>query len=174
MATGVLPMEIAVYAVPAVTLLLGILIGYLAQRSGFCSIGGFRDYFLFRHTRILSGYLALIVFSFLGYLLFWILTPAAMEHFFWALTSGPFIPVPGAPAGLGPAAYILLAVIPGFLVGFICVLLGGCPIRQAVMTSEGNIRAAFFLLGMAVASPVFAAFVSGWIVLLMKSLGLGA
>ena len=31
MATGVLPMEIAVYAVPAVTLLLGILIGYLAQ-----------------------------------------------------------------------------------------------------------------------------------------------
>jgi len=66
MATGILPAETAIYAVPLVTLLLGILIGYLAQRSGFCSIGGFRDYFLFRHTRILSGYLALIVFSFLG------------------------------------------------------------------------------------------------------------
>lgn len=82
MAAGVLPREIAVYAVPALTLLLGILIGYLAQRSGFCSIGGFRDYFLFHHTRILSGYLSLIVFSFLGYLLFSLLTPAAMEHFF--------------------------------------------------------------------------------------------
>lgn len=174
MATGVLPREIAVYAVPLLTLLLGILIGYLAQRSGFCSIGGFRDYFLFRHTRILSGYLSLIVFSFLGYLLFSLLTPAAMEHFFWVLTNGPFTPVPGAPAGLGPAASILFAVIPGFLVGFICVLLGGCPIRQAVMASEGNTRAAFFLLGMGVASPFFAAFVSAWIVLLAKTLGLGA
>ncbi|MCQ8893611.1 MAG: YeeE/YedE family protein [Methanolinea sp.] len=174
MATGVLPMETAIYAVPALTLLLGVLIGYLAQRSGFCSIGGFRDFFLFRHTRILSGYLALIAFSFLGYLLFWTLTPAAMEHFFWALTSGPLTPVPGAPAGLGLAASVMLAVIPGFLVGFICVLLGGCPIRQAVMTSEGNYKAAFFLLGMAVASPVFAAFVSGWVVLMVKSLGLGA
>lgn len=42
------------------------------------------------------------------------------------------------------------------------------------MTSEGNTRAAFFLLGMGVASPVFAALVSGWIVLLAKTLGLGA
>lgn len=174
MATGVLPVEIAVFAVPVLTLLLGILIGYLAQRSGFCSIGGFRDYFLFRHTRILSGYLTLIVFSFIGYLLFWFLTPAAMEHFFFALTSGPFTPVPGAPAGLSPAAYLLFAAIPGFLVGFICVFLGGCPIRQTVMASEGNIKAVFFLLGMCVASPVFAAFVSGWIILLAKSLGLGA
>jgi len=174
MATGILPAEIAIYAVPPVTLLLGILIGYLAQRSGFCSIGGFRDYFLFRHTRLLSGYLALIVFSFLGYLLFWILTPAAMEHFFWAFEGDPSSPVPGAPAGLAPAAYLLFSVVPGFLVGLICVLLGGCPIRQKVMASEGNRKSAFFLLGMCVGSPVFAAFVSGWIVLLMKTLGLGA
>ncbi len=112
MATGILPKEIAIYAVPLVTLLLGLLIGYLAQRSGYCSIGGFRDYFLFRHTRILSGYLSLIVFSFLGYLLFWFLTPAAMEHFFWALSSDPFSPVPGAPAGLVPAAYLILPQSP--------------------------------------------------------------
>jgi len=112
MATGILAAEIAIYAVPPVTLLLGILIGYLAQRSGFCSIGGFRDYFLFRHTRLLSGYLALIVFSFLGYLLFWILTPAAMEHFFWAFEGDPSSPVPGAPAGLAPAAYLLFPWYP--------------------------------------------------------------
>jgi len=34
MATGILPMEIAVYAVPVVTLILGLLIGYLAQAFG--------------------------------------------------------------------------------------------------------------------------------------------
>ena len=94
MATGILSKEVAIYAVPLVTLLLGILIGYLAQRSGYCSIGGFRDYVLFRHARLLSGYVTLIVASFFGYLLFWFVTPAAMEHFFWALTSNPLMPVP--------------------------------------------------------------------------------
>lgn len=174
MATGLLPVEVAVLAVPLVTLTLGILVGYLAQRSGFCSIGGFRDFFLFRHTRILSGYVALILFSFLGYLLFWILAPAAMEHFSWALTSGVLTPVPGAPAGLGPAASLPVAVVSGFLVGFICIILGGCPLRQTVMASEGNVKAGFFLLGMCVASPIFAAFISGWVVSLAKSIGLGA
>lgn len=174
MATGILPKEVAVYAVPLVTLLIGLLVGYLGQRSGFCSIGAFRDYFLFRHTRLLSGYLALILASFAGYLLFWFLTPGAMEHFFWAFTSNPFTPVPGAPAGLVPAAYLMFSVIPGFLVGFICVLLGGCPFRQAVMASEGSYKGAFFVIGMCVGSILFGAILSGWIVGIMKALGFGA
>lgn len=173
MATGILPKDAAVFFVPIVTLLLGLLIGYLAQRSGYCSIGGFRDYFLFRHTRLLSGYLALIAASFAGYLLFWLITPAAMEHFFWAVTSGPATPVPGAPGGLDTAAYLLFSVVPGFFVGFIAVLIGGCPIRQTVMASEGNYRAAWFFIGMCVGSVIFAAFVSGWVVGFMKALGFG-
>lgn len=173
MATGILPRDIAVIAVPIVTLSLGILIGYLAQRSGFCSVGGFRDYFLFRHTRILSGYLTLIVASFAGYLLFWFLTPAAMEHFFWAATNTPLSPVPGAPSGLNVPAYLIFAAIPGFFIGFICILLGGCPIRQTVMASEGNFRAGFFIIGMCVGSILFAAIVAGWVVTLMTTLGFG-
>lgn len=174
MATGILSTGVAFYAVPLVTLLIGLLVGYLGQRSGFCSIGAFRDYFLFRHTRLLSGYLALIAASFAGYLLFWFLTPGAMEHFFWILTSNPLTPVPGAPAGLVPDAYLIFAAVPGFLVGLICVLLGGCPFRQAVMASEGSYRGAFFVIGMCVGSVLFAAFVSGWIVALMRTLGFGA
>jgi len=173
MATGILPKDAAVFFVPIVTLLLGLLIGYLAQRSGYCSIGGFRDYFLFRHTRLLSGYLALIAASFAGYLLFWLITPAAMEHFFWAVTSGPATPVPGAPGGLDTAAYLLFSVVPGFFVGFIAVRIGECPIRQTVMASEGNYRAAWFFIGMCVGSVIFAAFVSGWVVGFMKALGFG-
>jgi len=173
MASGILPKDAAVFFVPIVTLLLGLLIGYLAQRSGYCSIGGFRDYFLFRHTRLLSGYLALIAASFAGYLLFWLITPAAMEHFFWAVTSGPATPVPGAPGGLDTAAYLLFSVVPGFFVGFIAVRIGECPIRQTVMASEGNYRAAWFFIGMCVGSVIFAAFVSGWVVGFMKALGFG-
>ena len=173
MATGILPREAAIFFVPLVTLLLGILIGYLAQRSGYCSIGGFRDYFLFRHTRLLSGYLTLIVASYAGYLLFWFLTPDAMEHFFWALKSGVATPIPGAPGSLDTTAYLIFSIVPGFFVGLIAVFIGGCPIRQTVMASEGNYKAAWFFVGMCVGSVLFAAIISGWVVALMRSLGFG-
>ena len=174
MATGILPEDAAVFFVPLVTLTLGLLIGYLAQRSGYCSIGGFRDYFLFRHTRLLSGYLALIVASFAGYFLFWLVVPGAMEHFFWATTRGPFVPVPGAPGGLVPTAYLIISIVTGFLVGLIAVLLGGCPIRLTVMASEGNYRAAWFFVGMCAGSIIFATIVSGWVVWFINALGFGA
>lgn len=174
MVAGILSKEVAIYAVPLVTLLLGSLVGYLAQRSGFCSIGGFRDYYLFRHTRILSGFITLIISAFFGYLLFSFLTPDAMPHFFWSLTSNPLTPIAGAPAGLNSAAYLIFAAIPGVAIGFICTLLGGCPLRQTVMASEGSYRSGFFILGMGVGAIIFAAFVSGWTVTLMKMLGFGA
>ncbi|HRX34735.1 MAG TPA: transporter component, partial [Methanoregulaceae archaeon] len=66
-----------------------------------------------------------------------------------------------------------ISVITGFFVGFICVLLGGCPIRQTVMASEGNYKAAFFFLGMCIGSIIFAAYVSGWFTIFMRSIGFG-
>lgn len=170
-AAGWLSKDVAVIAVPIVTILLGILIGWLGQRSGFCSIGGFRDFFMFRHTRLLYGYLALIGGAFIGYFVFWMITPLAFEHFFWYLTSG-LTPVPGAPAGLLVAGYIILAIIGGIAVGLIGVLLGGCPLRQLVMTSEGNVKALVFVVGMCIGSVVFTAWLSGWVVALLKGLGI--
>lgn len=171
MAAGWLSKDAAVVAVPIVTLLLGLLIGWLAQRSGFCSVGGFRDFILFRHTRLLYGYLALMAGAFAGYLVFWLITPSAFEHFFWVLTSG-FTPVPGAPAGLSVAAYILLAIIGGIAIGIIGVLLGGCPLRQLVMTSEGNVKSLVFVIGMAIGSVVYTAWIAGWTVAVLKGAGI--
>jgi uncharacterized membrane protein YedE/YeeE len=168
-AIGWLSKDVAVIAVPIVTLLFGVLIGWLGQRSGFCSIGGFRDFFMFRHTRLLYGYLALIVGGFIGYLVFWLITPLAFEHFFWLLTSG-FTPVPGAPAGLSVTAYVILAVIGGIAVGLIGVLLGGCPLRQCVMTSEGNIKSLCFVIGMCIGAVVFSLWISGWAVAVLKGI----
>lgn len=171
MAVGWLNKETAVIAVPFVTLVLGLLIGWFAQRSGFCSVGGFRDYFLFRDTRLLWGYVALIAGAFVGYLVFWLITPSAYEHFFWILTSG-LSPVPGAPAGLSAMAYILLACIGGVAIGVIGVLLGGCPLRQLVMTAEGNIASLLFVIGMAVGSVVYTAWITTWIVSVLKTAGI--
>jgi uncharacterized membrane protein YedE/YeeE len=170
-AAGWLSKDVAVIAVPIVTLFLGLLIGWLGQRSGFCSIGGFRDFFMFKHTRLLYGYLALIIGGFIGYLLFSLITPTAFEGFFWLLKKG-LMPVPGAPANLTVMAYIVLAIVGGIAVGLIGVLLGGCPLRQVVMTSEGNLKSLCFVVGMCIGAVVFAAWMSGWGVALLKTAGI--
>jgi uncharacterized membrane protein YedE/YeeE len=170
-AAGLLSKDVAIIAVPIVTLILGLIIGWLGQRSGFCSIGGFRDFFMFKHTRLLFGFLALIGGAFIGYLVFKILFPAAFEGFFWVLGKG-LMPVPGAPASLTVAAYIILAIVGGIAVGLIGVLLGGCPLRQLVMTSEGNLKSLFFVIGMAIGSVVYTAWVSGLAVSILKAIGI--
>ncbi|MBR4118243.1 MAG: hypothetical protein IKK56_05100 [Methanocorpusculum sp.] len=59
--------DVAIMLVPIVTIILGFIIGWLGQRSGFCSIGGIRDFFLFRQTRLLKGYIGLIISAFVFY-----------------------------------------------------------------------------------------------------------
>jgi uncharacterized membrane protein YedE/YeeE len=160
MADGFLVSSAAIIIIPLVTLALGFLIGYLAQRSGFCSIGGMRDLMMFKHTRLFFGYLALIGGGFLGYLLFWLIIPSAFPNFLWSITqSDPLTPVPGAPGGLSIVSYVILAIIGGFGMGFIGVLLGGCPLRQIVMGTEGNLRSLFYILGLAIGAIVFHAWV---------------
>ncbi|MFO7798062.1 MAG: YeeE/YedE thiosulfate transporter family protein [Promethearchaeia archaeon] len=141
---------------PIMTLILGFIIGYLAQRSGFCSIGGLRDLFMFKHTRLFFGYLALIGGAFIGYFIFWAIVPVAFPNFFWVVNQAdPLTPIPGAPGGLANLSYVVLAIIGGFGMGFIGVLLGGCPLRQIVMTSEGNLKSLFFIAGTIVGAILF-------------------
>ena len=109
--------------------------------------------------------------AFIGYLVFSLITPAAFEGFFWLLEKG-LMPVPGAPASLTVTAYIVLAIVGGIAVGLIGVLLGGCPLRQVVMTAEGNIKSLCFVIGMCIGAVVFAAWVSGWGVALLKAVGI--
>ena len=164
--SGWIALEIAVWLVPFVTFALGLLIGYLAQRSGFCSIGGFRDLLLFRQTRLFVGYLTLIGSAFLFYSIFALLLPSAFPNFLKT------VPIAGAPAGLQLGGYIILAVIGGFGMGILGVLLGGCPLRQIIMGSEGNLRSIFFIIGLAIGAVIFHMFVSGWVVTALKAIGL--
>jgi len=114
---------------------------------------------------------ALIGGAFIGYLVFWLITPGAFENFFWLLHKG-LMPVPGAPASLTVTAYIVLAVVGGIAVGLIGVLLGGCPLRQVVMTSEGNIKSLVFVIGMCAGAVVYTAWIAGFGVTLLKALGI--
>jgi len=61
---------------------------------------------------------------------------------------------------------------PFFAVILAAALLGGCPLRQLVMTAEGNIRSLLFVIGMCIGAVLFAAWVSGWAVAVLKSVGI--
>ena len=166
--------DVAIMLVPIVTIILGFIIGWLGQRSGFCSIGGIRDFFLFRQTRLLKGYVGLILSAFVFYLIFSLLVPSAFPNFFWAIENpaGILAAIPGAPGGLSVAATIICMLVGGIFVGIIGTLLGGCPLRQLVMTSEGNIKSGFFVIGMLVGALVFSGFILGWVVDLFALIGI--
>ncbi len=52
------------------SLAIGLGIGFLAQRSRFCTMGAIRDGLLFGHIHLLSGLVSLIVFAFAANLVF--------------------------------------------------------------------------------------------------------
>ena len=45
---------------PWIGLILGLVIGYVAQRSRYCIMGSFRDLILFKNTYLFKGYLTTI------------------------------------------------------------------------------------------------------------------
>ena len=164
--------ESAVLLVPIATIILGLIIGWLCQRSGFCSIGGIRDFILFRQTRLLKGYVALIISAFVFYLIFSFIVPAAIPKFLWCIQDGQLLTAIGGAPAVSAAGVIVLMIIGGIFVGLIGTLLGGCPLRQLVMTSEGNLKSLVFVIGMLAGAVIFTALVSPWIIEVFKAIGL--
>jgi YedE family putative selenium metabolism protein len=119
----------AMHAAIGVSLAAGLLIGVLAQRTRFCTMGAVRDAVLARDTHLLSGVLALLVAAFalnlaFGYVAFGFRAqPIAHSHAVWNF--------------LG----MLLA-------GLAYALAGGCPGRQLFLAGEGDGDAGVFVLGM--------------------------
>ncbi len=136
------------------TLLFGMVLGYIFQRSRMCFVGGMRDLYLIKDTYLLKGLLGTIVGAFIGYAIF-----SAMGHiasFPWILAKG-LTPIPGDPLGASGtlAGHLILACIGGFGVGFLSVIQGGCPLRNYVMAAEGNKTAIAYILGLAVGAVIF-------------------
>jgi YedE family putative selenium metabolism protein len=119
----------AMYAPLLLSLGAGLLIGFLAQRSRFCTMGAIRDLVLFRHLHLFSGLLALIVAAFVVNLIV-----------------GQFHP---GFAGQPVAHTMQLWNFSGMLLaGLAFCLAGGCPGRQLFLAGEGDSDAAIFVMGM--------------------------
>ena len=118
-----------------ISLGVGLLIGFLAQRSRFCTMGAIRDFVLFRQTHLLSGFVALIVTA-------WIVN----------FLLGQFKPgFEGQPVAHTMQLWNFLGMA---LSGLAFCLAGGCPGRQLFLSGEGDGDAAVFVMGMIVGAGI--------------------
>ncbi|MFO7559373.1 MAG: YedE family putative selenium transporter [Desulfobacterales bacterium] len=113
------------------SLIAGLGIGFIAQRSRFCTMGAIRDTVLFGQTHLLSGFISLIVFAFL--------TNLILGHFNTGFADQPVAHTQHAWNFAGMT-----------LAGLAFALAGGCPGRQLFLSGEGDGDAAVFVLGMIV------------------------
>ena len=109
----------------------GLIVGAIAQRTRLCMVGGIRDFVLFRETRLLLAFVAIFAAA--------LVCNVAFGNFHPGFAGQPIAHTDGLWNALG----MLLAV-------FGCVLLGGCPLRQLVLSGEGNADSAVTVVGLLV------------------------
>ena len=127
----------ALHAPILISLAAGLIVGALAQWTRLCMVGGIRDLVLFREWKLLMGFLAILVSALVSNL---VLTAVKAGSFF---TLG----LEGQPVAHTDGLWNFLGML---LTGFGCVLLGGCPLRQLVLSGEGNTDSAITVLGLAI------------------------
>lgn len=127
----------ALHAPVVISLIAGLIVGTLAQRTRLCMVGGIRDAVLFREWKLLLGFLAILVSAFVVNLILGAATGTAFFNPGFA----------GQPVAHTDGLWNALGM---FLAGFGCVLLGGCPLRQLVLAGEGNTDSAVTVLGLMV------------------------
>ena len=127
----------AKHAAVAISLIAGLIVGALAQRTRLCMVGGIRDIVLFREPKLLMGFGAILVSALICNLILNGVSDATFFHLSFA--DQPVAHIDGLWNCLGMV-----------LTGFGCVLLGGCPLRQLVLSGEGNADSAVTVLGLIV------------------------
>ena len=125
----------AAHAPVIISLAAGLVIGGLCQRSRFCTAAASRDAILFKDWSMVGGFLAVIVTTIAGNLI--------LGKFHISFADQPVAHTDGLWNFLGMA-----------LVGWGSVLLGGCPLRQLILTGEGNSDAAVTVAGFFVGAAV--------------------
>jgi uncharacterized protein len=156
-------------------LLIGLAVGFLAQRSRMCFVAGLRDWIIVGDTELLTG-----LFAFLATV--WVLT--SLLGVLGLLHRG--VPLYGEAAGaVAPAAlphesaraawsslpprigaFFWSSLGGGFLVGALSVIAGGCVMRQHVLCAQGDGNALFYIAGFYAAVPVYYGLLSrffGWV-----------
>ena len=111
------------------SLLAGLAVGALAQRTRLCMVGGIRDVVLFKEFKLLLGFVMVFAAALVCNIAFGLFKPGFS----------------GQPVAHTDGLWNALGML---LCGFGCVMLGGCPLRQLVLSGEGNSDSAITVIGL--------------------------
>lgn len=120
------------------TLVIGLVFGYLGQRSRMCFVGGIRDFILVRDTALLKG---LIAFG----LTAWLMFPVA----------NLLVGAAPVPFGAADVVTVALTALGGLGVGYVSTLANGCPLRQHVLAAQGARSSIAYLAGFFAGAVIF-------------------
>lgn len=115
------------------SLVLGIIVGLILQRSRICTAGGFRDIMLIKDYHFLWGLLGIFVVNLIANLVL------NFESFNLGFE--------GQPVAHANHLWNFMGMV---LTGICSILLGGCPVRQTILASEGDADAGISILGITI------------------------
>ena len=114
-----------------ISLIVSIIIGFIAQKSRFCTVGGIRDGIFMKDFHMTKGVVAFIVAA--------IIVNIATSRFNLSMENQPIA-----------HTNILWNIVSMILTGLAFTLGAGCPGRQLIQSAEGNMDSLIFILGMLV------------------------
>ncbi|OGO01318.1 MAG: hypothetical protein A2Y72_01545 [Chloroflexi bacterium RBG_13_53_26] len=126
----------ALHAALWVALVIGLGVGFLAQRTRMCFVGGWRDLMLIKDIHLFSIIAAFFVGALVTNLIL-----GQMGH--WGFSDQPIA-----------HNNHLWNFFSMSLVGLAATLLGGCPLRQMILSGEGDTDAVMTVLGMIAGAAV--------------------
>lgn len=118
----------AMHAPVIISLAAGLIVGYLAQRSRLCMVGGIRDVLLLKDFHLISGFVAIFIAALIGNIIFGSFNPGFADQ----------------PIAHNNGVWNFLGML---LAGLGSVLLGGCPLRQTILAGEGDSDSAITIMG---------------------------
>ena len=117
------------------SLVAGLVLGFVFQKSRFCTIAAVRDTVLLKETHILQGLIAFVLLAFI--------TNFFLGQFHAGFTNQPI--------AHNDALWNFLGML---LSGLALTLAGGCPGRQLVLCGEGDSDAGVFIMGLLMGAAI--------------------
>jgi len=135
------------------SLIIGLIVGYLGQRSRFCTISGIRDFYLVKDPYRLKGLIGIFIGATLGFTLV-NLFGGNLQDF---TKTGGWETMPMLINGLNvqPLILVPLSAIGAFGMAYFSVMAEGCPFRQHVMAGEGRLSGILYIAGLVVGVVFF-------------------
>ena len=124
----------AMFVPLGVSLVVGLVVGFLAQRTRMCFVGGWRDLFLVKDVYLFSGIAAFFIAALITNYAVGNFAAEGLYH--WGFVDQPIAHNDHLWNFLGMG-----------LLGLAATLIGGCPLRNLILSGEGDTDAGVTVLG---------------------------